>query len=60
MTPDHATQRPDEERRDYPEEVRASVLATLREIMGGEPPADALRLAAERDAEFERTRPHAA
>lgn len=41
-----------EEKRIYSEERRADTLATLRDIMGGPPPADMLELAERRDEEF--------
>ncbi|MGW0485768.1 hypothetical protein [Nonomuraea sp. NPDC003214] len=50
----------DVEGQEYPEEARASALDILREIMGGEPPADMLELARQRDAEFAARRAHAA
>ncbi|MFI9550509.1 hypothetical protein [Nonomuraea endophytica] len=50
----------DEQRVPYTEEQRQANLAKLRELMGGEPPADMLELAAEREAEFAARRSHAA
>jgi hypothetical protein len=44
----------------YPEERRASALATLLQIMGGEPPAEMLELVDARDQEFAARRAHAA
>ncbi|MFD9947716.1 hypothetical protein ACFWYW_56760 [Nonomuraea sp. NPDC059023] len=49
-----------EERVPYTEEQRQANLAALRAVMGGEPPADMLALAAKREAEFAARRSHAA
>ncbi|MEV4477327.1 hypothetical protein [Nonomuraea sp. NPDC049504] len=41
-----------DEQRVYSEQRRADTLATLRDIMGGPPPADMLDLADRREEEF--------
>ncbi|MBG0818727.1 hypothetical protein [Planomonospora sp. ID82291] len=50
----------EQERMPYSDEQRERTLAQLRELMGGEPPADMLALARQRDEEFARRRSHAA
>ncbi|GAA2419637.1 hypothetical protein [Nonomuraea africana] len=50
----------EQERVPYPEDKRQANLDKLREVMGGEPPADMLELAHRREAEIAARRSHAA
>ncbi|WP_327591282.1 hypothetical protein OHA25_60120 (plasmid) [Nonomuraea sp. NBC_00507] len=50
----------EQERVPYPEDQRQANLAKLLEVLGGPPPAEAIELAVQREAEFAARRSHAA